>query len=108
MFDQRGIGLSDKPESGYDAGAQANDMVALLEALGHRRFAMIGFDTGMPIGSALADHGDCREMRGQIRAVTHLGVGIEEIDLALHAAADTLLECPVPSACLAQRFEGRS
>ena len=55
--DQRGIGLSDKPESGYDAGAQANDMVALMEALGHRRFAMIGFDTGMPIGYALAaDH----------------------------------------------------
>jgi pimeloyl-ACP methyl ester carboxylesterase len=57
--DQRGIGLSDKPESGYDAGAQANDMVALMEALGHRRFAMIGFDTGMPIGYALAaDHPD--------------------------------------------------
>ena len=24
--DQRGIGLSDKPESGYDAGTEANDM----------------------------------------------------------------------------------
>ena len=55
--DQRGIGLSDKPESGYDEGAQANDMVALMEALGHRRFAMVGFDTGMPIAYALAaDH----------------------------------------------------
>ena len=43
----------------YDAGAQANDMVALMEALGHRRFAMVGFDTGMPIGYALAaDHPD--------------------------------------------------
>src|SRR4029434_8562982 len=57
--DQRGIGLSDKPGSGYDAGAQANDMVALMEALGHRQFAMVGFDTGMPIGYALAaDHPD--------------------------------------------------
>src|SRR5262245_15061627 len=57
--DQRGIGLSDKPEAGYDAGAQANDMVALMEALGHRRFAMVGFDTGMPIAYALAaDHPD--------------------------------------------------
>ena len=55
--DQRGIGLSDKPESGYDDGAQANDMVALMETLGHRRFAMVGFDTGMPIAYALAaDH----------------------------------------------------
>jgi pimeloyl-ACP methyl ester carboxylesterase len=57
--DQRGIGLSDKPESGYHAGAQAKDMVALMEALGHRRFAMVGFDTGMPIAYALAvDHPD--------------------------------------------------
>ncbi len=55
--DQRGIGLSDKPVSGYDSGTQARDMVALMEALGHQRFAMIGFDTGMPIGYALAsDH----------------------------------------------------
>jgi pimeloyl-ACP methyl ester carboxylesterase len=55
--DQRGIGLSAKPKTGYDVGTQANDMVALMEALGHRRFAMIGFDTGMPIGHALAaDH----------------------------------------------------
>src|SRR5215472_5676111 len=55
--DQRGIGLSEKPETGYDVGTQSNDMVVLMEALGHRRFAMIGFDTGMPIGHALAaDH----------------------------------------------------
>ena len=55
--DQRGIGLSDKPQSGYDAGTVANDMVALMEALGHKRFAMVGFDTGMPIAYALAaDH----------------------------------------------------
>ena len=55
--DQRGIGLSDKPESGYDDGNQANDMVALMDALGYERFSMIGFDTGMPIGYALAtDH----------------------------------------------------
>src|SRR5262245_42643962 len=60
--DQRGIGLSDKPEGGYDAGAQANDMVALMEALGHRRFVMVGFDTGMPIGYALAaDHPESLE-----------------------------------------------
>ena len=55
--DQRGIGLSDKPETGYDSGSQANDLVALMGALGHQRFAMVGFDTGMPIAYALAaDH----------------------------------------------------
>jgi pimeloyl-ACP methyl ester carboxylesterase len=57
--DQRGIGLSDKPQSGYDADTQAKDMIALMEALGHKRFALVGFDTGMPIGYALAaDHPD--------------------------------------------------
>ena len=55
--DQRGIGLSDKPEGGYDAGTLARDLVALMDALGHQRFAMVGHDTGMPIGYALAaDH----------------------------------------------------
>ena len=55
--DQRGIGLSDKPESGYDDGNQAKDMVALMHTLGYERFSMIGLDTGMPIGYALAtDH----------------------------------------------------
>ena len=55
--DQRGIGLSDKPRDGYDTGTQADDMVALMEALGHERFAMYGTDTGMPIAYALAaDH----------------------------------------------------
>jgi pimeloyl-ACP methyl ester carboxylesterase len=57
--DQRGIGLTDKPQGGYDTGSQADDMVALMEALGHRRFAVYGTDTGMPIAYALAaDHRD--------------------------------------------------
>jgi pimeloyl-ACP methyl ester carboxylesterase len=34
-------------------------MVALMDALGHQRFAMYGTDTGMPIAYALAaDHPD--------------------------------------------------
>ena len=57
--DQRGIGLSDKPETGYDAGTLALDMVDLMTALGHARFAVVGVDTGMLIGYALAaDHAD--------------------------------------------------
>ena len=55
--DQRGIGLSDKPEDGYDTAALANDMVALMDALGHERFALAGVDTGMLIAYAVAaDH----------------------------------------------------
>ena len=57
--DQRGIGLSDKPQDGYDAGTLADDLVALMDALGHQRFAVYGTDVGMPIAYALAaDHPD--------------------------------------------------
>ena len=55
--DQRGIGLSDKPEEGYDSRTLASDMVALMDAFGHDQFAVVGVDTGMLIGYALAaDH----------------------------------------------------
>ena len=57
--DQRGTGLSDRPPDGYDTGTLAGDLVALMDALGHQRFAMVGHDTGMWIGYALAaDHPD--------------------------------------------------
>src|SRR6185369_10945750 len=57
--DQRGIGLSGKPEDGYDTATLASDLVALMDALGHERFALYGTDTGMPIAYALAaDHPD--------------------------------------------------
>ena len=57
--DQRGIGLSDKPDDGYDAGTLADDLVALMDALGHQRFAVVGVDTGLIISYALAaDHPD--------------------------------------------------
>ena len=57
--DQRGIGLSDKPETGYDAGTLAEDLVGLMDVLGHEQFAAVGVDTGMLIGYALAaDHPD--------------------------------------------------
>lgn len=57
--DQRGIGLSDKPEDGYDTGTLANDLVALMDALGHETFALVGCDSGLLIGYAVAaDHPD--------------------------------------------------
>jgi pimeloyl-ACP methyl ester carboxylesterase len=52
--DQRGMGLSDKPAGGYDTGRLAGDLVALMDALGHERFAVGGHDTGFAIGYALA------------------------------------------------------
>ena len=52
--DQRGIGLSDKPEDGYDTGTLAKDLVGLMDALGRQRFALVGVDTGLLIAYALA------------------------------------------------------
>jgi len=57
--DQRGIGLTDKPQTGYDAATLASDMAALMTELGHQRFAVVGHDTGYIISYALAaDHRD--------------------------------------------------
>ena len=52
--DQRGTGLSGKPPGGYDAATLAGDLVALMDVLGHERFAVAGHDTGLWIGYALA------------------------------------------------------
>lgn len=55
--DQRGIGLTDKPATGYDARTLANDQAALMTALGYARFSVVGHDTGYVISYALAaDH----------------------------------------------------
>jgi pimeloyl-ACP methyl ester carboxylesterase len=57
--DQRGTGLSGRPADGYDTGTLAGDLAALMDALGHQRFAVAGHDTGLWIGYALAaDHPD--------------------------------------------------
>ncbi|MBS1032909.1 alpha/beta hydrolase [Gluconobacter cerinus] len=52
--DPRGVGLSDKPDDGYDADTLSADMFALMDALGHERFAMVGHDIGMWTGYAMA------------------------------------------------------
>ncbi|MGW4630800.1 alpha/beta fold hydrolase [Streptomyces rubiginosohelvolus] len=55
--DARGVGLSDKPATGYDTATLARDMAGLMTALGHERFAVVGHDIGMWTGYALAaDH----------------------------------------------------
>jgi pimeloyl-ACP methyl ester carboxylesterase len=57
--DQRGIGLSYKPRTGYDTATQANELVELMHKLGHDRFSIVGHDVGMVIAYALAsDHRD--------------------------------------------------
>ena len=52
--DPRGVGRSDMPESSYDTGTVAADLLALMDHLGHDRFDLVGQDLGMWIGYALA------------------------------------------------------
>ena len=50
--DQRGIGLSEKRRDGYDSATLANELVALMGALGHDRFAVVGQLASLPLGSS--------------------------------------------------------
>ena len=52
--DPRGLGISDKPDGGYDKGTLGHDLFKLMTALGHERFAMVGHDCGMWVGYAMA------------------------------------------------------
>ena len=52
--DPRGLGISDKPDHGYDKGTLGRDLFGLMTALGHERFAMVGHDCGMWVGYAMA------------------------------------------------------
>ena len=54
VVDPRGVGLSDRPEDGYDTLSQAADMFAVMDALGHEQFAFVGHDIGMWTGFAMA------------------------------------------------------
>lgn len=57
--DQRGIGLTTGTTAGYDSATLGNDLAELMTTLGHRKFAVVGHDTGYIIGYALAaDHRD--------------------------------------------------
>lgn len=57
--DQRGIGLSERAQSGYDAGTLAADVLGVMDALGYDQFAVVGHDTGFIVAYALvSDYAD--------------------------------------------------
>ena len=67
--DQRGMGLSDKPTSGYDTRTLASDLVGLMDTLGHERFAVVGHDTGFAISYALAADHPTRVVRAALAEI---------------------------------------
>ncbi|WP_426616203.1 alpha/beta fold hydrolase [Bradyrhizobium sp. McL0616] len=52
--DLRGMGLSGKPDNGYDKWTQAADMRAVLQALGIEKAVVIGHDIGTMVAYAYA------------------------------------------------------
>jgi pimeloyl-ACP methyl ester carboxylesterase len=52
--DLRGMGLSGKPDSGYDKWTQAADMRAVLQAVGIEKAAVVGHDIGTMVAYAYA------------------------------------------------------
>ena len=55
MVDARGHGLSDKPEHGYSAHDQAEDLAGLIQTLDLHRPAVIGHSMGGVVAAILAD-----------------------------------------------------
>ncbi|MHB8187875.1 MAG: alpha/beta fold hydrolase [Dermatophilaceae bacterium] len=57
--DLRGYGASDKPAAGYDKRTMANDVIALMNHLGHDKIALVGHDRGARVATRFAkDHPD--------------------------------------------------
>jgi haloacetate dehalogenase len=55
--DLRGYGLTDKPAAGYDKRTMANDVLALMDHLGHQRIVLVGHDRGARVSTRFAkDH----------------------------------------------------
>ncbi len=89
--DLRGYGDSSKPKglpdhSNYSKRVMAQDMVEVMESLGHRRFHLVGHDRGGRVGHRLArDHGQ------RVRTFTAIDISptlkmFESTDLAFATA----------------------
>jgi pimeloyl-ACP methyl ester carboxylesterase len=53
-LDLRGLGLSSKPDGGYDKKNQAADVIGVLDALGVGTFELVTHDIGVMVGFAVA------------------------------------------------------
>lgn len=57
--DLRGYGATEKARSGYDKRTMANDVIALMDHLGHDRISLVGHDRGARVATRFAkDHPD--------------------------------------------------
>ncbi|MEC9432615.1 MAG: alpha/beta hydrolase [Pseudomonadota bacterium] len=73
--DLRGMGLSSRPEDGYDKMTEARDMIDLLDALGVRQADLVTHDIGNMVGFALAALAPDRVIRFVVMDAPVPGVG---------------------------------
>jgi pimeloyl-ACP methyl ester carboxylesterase len=67
-YDQRGIGLSDKPDDDYTSALLAQDALALLQAINALPAHVFGFSTGGQIAQMM-----CLERPGSVRSLVLAG-----------------------------------
>ncbi len=84
LADLRGYGDSAKPaDAGYDKRAMADDLVGLMRALGHERFAVVGHDRGGRVAHRLAlDHPQSVSALAVLDIVATLHM-FEHVDLSM-------------------------
>ncbi|MEO3470274.1 alpha/beta hydrolase [Roseomonas sp. CAU 1739] len=73
--DLRGMGLSSKPEGGYDKRTQAGDMARVLDALGIQRADLVTHDIGNMVGYAFAAQYPARVTRFVLMDAPVPGIG---------------------------------
>ena len=73
--DLRGMGLSSRPESGYDKKTQARDIAGVLDALGIEKADLVTHDIGNMVGYAFAAQYPARVTRFVIMDAPLPGIG---------------------------------
>ena len=90
-FDQRGFGDSDKPASGFTIAEMANDTIALLDALGIRKAAVVGHSFGSIIArQAAIAHPE------RVSSLVLIGTGFPPSNPVLRDLQGSLRELPNP------------
>jgi pimeloyl-ACP methyl ester carboxylesterase len=90
-FDQRGFGDSDKPETGYAMAGMADDVVALLDALGIGRAAVVGHSFGSIIArQAAIAHPE------RVSSLVLIGTGFPPSNPVLRDLQGSLRDLPDP------------
>lgn len=76
--DQRGMGASTLPDRGFTKTDMARDLAAVLDALGHERACVAGYDLGAGVAVAFARDYPERTQRLAVMEFVAAGFGLEQ------------------------------